>query len=138
MSLVSRAAAAAALIVGLAAPALAENLHASVERTVAPGDRAVVRVRSDVVGPVALLAYRVEEPLRLLDTGIDLGRGEDLRRRLAASMARARAAAPPRFRSTEEPPPAPDALDARLSFVASSTAAVTTPGAPVEVDVALP
>src|SRR5205085_9945491 len=56
----------------LAGRALADDLYATVEKTTAPGERALVRVRSDSGGPLTLVAYRAAPPDALLDAGIDL------------------------------------------------------------------
>ena len=111
-----------------APPARADELYGSVERTAAPGERALVKLRSDVPGPARLLLFRVEEPAALLASGIDLTRGETALPRLAASLSRAIAEAPragaPAIPAVEGDAPAGSAVDARLSFISSTAAAL--------------
>src|SRR5688500_6626249 len=77
----------------VASSAFGGELYATVERTAAPGERALVHVRADGTAPVTLLAYRVEDPAALLDAGLDLRDGATVYARLFPSVAAARRAA---------------------------------------------
>jgi len=126
MRVALRSALALAALACLAPWAHAEDLYATVDRTAAPGERALVRVSSKTAGPVDLLAYRVEDPAALLDAGLDLGRGEIAYARLLGAMERARRAAridlPTLGAAGGEP-----AIDARLTFVARAGAKLEAP-----------
>ncbi len=106
----------------LARPALADELFATVDRTAAPGERTVVKVRADAKGPVTLVTLRVEDPAALLDAGVDLTRGDVLHARLKASIDAALKAGAPRAPAPTDAKPGPDLVEARLTFVGLVTA----------------
>lgn len=131
-----------------AGTALADSLYVTVERTSAPGERAVVKVRSDVPGPATLLVYRVDDPAAFLSLRLDLTKGDVLAARLQGAMDAARKVA-------RNPAPAlPDAIPAAertrlgltplevpLTFVTTKTADLpkeASEPAGASVDVALP
>jgi hypothetical protein len=82
-----------------AGSALADSLYVTVERTSAPGERAIVKVRSDVPGPATLLVYRVDDAAAFLSLRLDLTKGEMLAARLQGALDVARKEAEPARRS---------------------------------------
>src|SRR5204862_6301891 len=113
----------AALLAVVPRFASAGEVFATVERTVAPGERAIVRVRSDGPGPVLLVTFRVEDATALVDSGVDLTRGESLHVRLGGAIRDALAAGGPRAPQpfaqgeSEAAPGAPPPIPARLTFI---------------------
>ena len=106
----------------------ADELFTTVDRTAAPGERALVHVRTDALGTAAALLYRIEDPTEVLNAGIDLREGADLYVRWKAALDAARKAArnPMPTLGDEAPPGAPDAKPApHLSFISSTAVPIT-------------
>jgi uncharacterized protein YfaS (alpha-2-macroglobulin family) len=103
--------------------ARADEVYATVERTAAPGERALVKVRSDAGGPATLVVFRVESPTTFLDAGLDPSHGETLYPPLKARLDEALRAggpnAPAPFRLPGEArPTAPAGDPGALTYVA--------------------
>lgn len=125
--------AALAAAVAAAPAARADELYATVERTAAPGERALVRVRADAPGPVALAAFRVEGVEAFL-AALDPADGEAAYRRLrplvdGAHRAARREPTPAVAPAADGPPPA----GVGLTFVVSATAVLAAPRGPAGV-----
>ncbi len=148
MSLVRTTLAAICTLVALAASAAAEEIYATVDRTVAPGERAIVTVRAQAGGPVTLVVYRFEDPTAFLDAGADRLDGPLLHARLAPSIEKALAAADGKLKPLPRVAFAAAAaageaapIDARLTFVSATTVGLKEEPDKTssrEVDVALP
>jgi len=129
----------AAAALTLAAPAAADELYATIERTAAPGERALVHVRADAAGPVTIEAYRVEGVGVLLGV-VDLRDGvatyAATRPALEAARAQAGRAAPAGGVPRDGTAVAPRGLE--LTFVAQAQGVLAAPGPAREDREALP
>lgn len=134
-------------VAAFAANAAAEEIYATVERTVAPGERAVVKVRAAKGAPVTVVTYRIEDPTAFLDAAGDLTNGPALHARLLPAIAKAAEASEGKVKplpaggAVPGLDPAPKPIDVRLTFVSTTTVGLQdSPDgtASREVDVALP
>lgn len=123
--------------------AAADELYTTVDRTPAPGERAVVKVRTDAAGSVTALLYRVEDASTLLDAEVDLREGADLYVRWKAGLDEARKVAGNALPSLpgDATTPADGAPVPRLTFISSKTAELSKDAATAAgqtIDVAVP